>query len=154
MRLRPLSSTLRDRRGTAAIEFAMIAPLLVAMIVAAVELGFMTRARILAQEAASAGALYASQHSYNAAGITGIKSAVTNASTETTITVPAGTPSEAWGCPTATGIVASTQGATCTDGKSARHYITVSASVPRTSILASSFGLPANVVATSIVRLP
>lgn len=150
MRLRPLVQILRNRRGVAAIEFAIIAPVLAGVVVATVELGFMMRAKILAQEAASAGALYASQHAFNAVAIT---AAVTAASNEATITAsPA--PAEAWGCPTVTGILAQGAGTLCADGIAARHYAVVGASVPRTSILGSAFGLPASATASSTVRLP
>ncbi|MFC3069386.1 TadE/TadG family type IV pilus assembly protein [Phenylobacterium soli] len=149
-RLTLLARLRRDRRGTAAIEFAVLAPLLVLLLVATVELGFMMRAKILAEEAASAGALYASQHSFNA---TAIANAVTSASSEAAISAtPA--PADWWGCPSTTAITAVAAGSLCGDGKAARHYVTVSAAAPRTSILGSSFDLPANATASSVVRLP
>lgn len=147
-----LSPALRDQRGSAAIEFGIIAPVLALVLIATVELGFAMRARMIAQEAASAGALYASQHAFDAAGITGIMAATANASNEATIT--AGTPTAAYGCPTTTAVTPAAQGDICSDGKPARRYVTVTATVPRVSILGSDLGLPANLTSTSVVRLP
>ena len=147
-----LTRLLRSARGAAAIEFAIIAPVLALLVVATIELGFMMRARIVAQEAASAGALYASQHTFDAAGIAAIMAATTNATNEGTIT--AGTPTLSYGCPTTTGITPAAAGDTCADGVGARRYVTVTASVPRVTILDSDFGLPANATASSTVRLP
>lgn len=147
-----LRETLADRRGSAAVEFAIIAPVLALVLIATIELGFAMRARIIAQEAASAGALYASQHAFDAAGITGIMAATSNASNEAVIT--AGTPTAWYGCPTATDVTPASQTDTCGDGKPARRYVTVTATVPRVSILGSDLGLPADLTSTSIVRLP
>lgn len=151
-RLSTLRAALADRRGSAAIEFGIIAPVLALVLIATIELGFAMRARIIAQEAASAGALYASQHAFDAAGVTGIMAATSNASNEAVIT--AGVPSAWYGCPTTTDVTPAAQTDTCSDGKPARRYVTVTATVPRVSMLGSDLGLPANLSSTSTVRLP
>lgn len=150
--MRDVLRTLAGERGSAAIEFAMIAPVLALLVVATVELGFMMRARIVAQEAASAGALYATSHTYDAAAIAAIKAAAQNSTNEMAIT--AADPTLSYGCPATSGVTPANAGAICSDGKSARRYVTVSASVQRVSILGSNLDLPTTVTANSTVRLP
>ncbi|MFN4177976.1 TadE/TadG family type IV pilus assembly protein [Phenylobacterium sp.] len=147
---RPLPFILRDRRGTAAIEFAIIAPVLILLVVAAIEFGFAIRAQLQAQEAASAGALYAMQNGWNSAQIS---AAVTGATGETGLAAtPA--PRRFYGCPTASGITETASGASCGDGTTARTYVEVSATLPRKSILPNDFGLPDDLTAHSTARLP
>jgi Flp pilus assembly pilin Flp len=55
--------------GTAAIEFGLFAPLLLIMLVYAVELGSGVFEAMQVQNAAEAGALYAAKYGWNAAGI-------------------------------------------------------------------------------------
>ena len=148
--VRLIVETCRRRRGTAAIEFAIIAPVLVAVAIATAELGFAIRASLEAQQAASAGALYASINGWNAAGITG---AVLAATGETKLTAsPA--PLLYCGCPLVTGVSAVTCGVTCADGRTARQYVVVSATLPRVSVVSSQLGLSANMTRQATVRLP
>jgi len=150
MRLNPLRAKLASNMGTAAIEFAIVAPMIAAALIATVETGFTIHATIQAQEAASAGALFASQNGWNAAGIAG---AVTAAVDEPGVNAsPA--PREFWGCPETGGVASANEGAICPDGSEARPYAEVGASLARRSILPSNLGLPAVVTARSTVRLP
>jgi Flp pilus assembly protein TadG len=139
-----------DRRGTAAIELAIFAPVLAAMLVAVVEIGFAIRQQIQAQDAAAAGALYAGQHGWDSAGIA---SAVTGAKSGSNIAASP-TPSEFCGCPSAAGVGSAACGATCTDGSTARTYVLVRASVARTSFFTSTLPLPATLTASATARLP
>jgi Flp pilus assembly protein TadG len=148
--LRLITEIWRRRRGTAAIEFAIVAPVLITVAIATAELGFAIRASLEAQQAAAAGALYASINGWNAAGITG---AVLAATGEANLTAsPA--PLLYCGCPLATGVSTATCGAACADGLTARQYVVVSATLPRVSVVSSQLGLAANVTGQSTVRLP
>jgi Flp pilus assembly protein TadG len=147
---RLITQAWRQGRGTAAIEFAIIAPVLVAVAIATAELGFAIRASLEAQQAAAAGALYAGINGWNAAGITG---AVLAATGETKLTAsPA--PRLYCGCPLTTGVSTATCGVTCADGRTARQYVEVSATLPRVSVVSSQLGLAANMTRRSTVRLP
>jgi Flp pilus assembly protein TadG len=138
-----------DERGNAAIEFAFVAPLLVALLIGATELGLAIRARLLAQEAVAAGAQYALKGFDSAA----ISSAVQSASSGLTIQAsPA--PAEFYACPLASGLSRVAQGATCADGQAARHYVDVWASVTRPTVFGAQFGLPTTLTAHAEARAP
>ncbi len=140
---------LGDARGVAAIEFAFVAPFLVVLLIAVSELGLAIRTELLAQEAVAAGAQYAIQ-GFNSAGIT---SAVQSASPAMSVAAsPA--PAEFYACPSTSGLSRTTQGATCADGQTARHFVDVWASVARPTVLGSSFGLPATMTAHAVARAP
>lgn len=145
-----LAAFWRRTRGVAAIEFAIVAPMLLALVVASVELGFAIQASIQTQDAAAAGASYAGQKGWDAAGISAAVLADTNAAGLTA--APA--PRLYCGCPTTTGVGAATCGVTCADGVTARQYVEVSASLPRKTVMGSAFGLPATMTSTSTARLP
>jgi Flp pilus assembly protein TadG len=140
----------RRNGGVAAIEFAIVAPMLLALVIASVELGFATQASIQSQDAAAAGAFYATQKGWDAAGISAAVLAATSAPGLTA--APA--PQLYCGCPTTTGIGSTTCGVTCADGVTARQYVKVSASLPRKTVIGSGFGLPGTVTSTSTARLP
>jgi len=141
---------LRPDAGIAAIEFAVMAPLLLALILSIIELGLATRDSMRAQSAAATGAYYAMQKGFNA---TNISSAVVNGTGAVGLSAsPA--PTLFCGCPTTTGISTATCGAICTGGIPARQYVKVNASISRTSILNAHLGLPSTITRQSIVRLP
>lgn len=66
--------------GTAAIEFGLMAPFLVVLVVATIEVGTAVYEAMLVQNAAEAGAIYVAKHGYDATGIT---TAVTSATSLT-----------------------------------------------------------------------
>jgi hypothetical protein len=142
---RPLSCD----RGVAALEFAFIAPLLVALLIACVELGLAIRTQLLAQEAVAAGAQYAIQ-GFDATAIT---SAVQNVKTGSGL-LASPAPTEFYACPAASGLTHATQSATCSDGKAARHYVDVWVSIARPTVMGTSFGLPATLTAHAVARAP
>jgi hypothetical protein len=147
---RPFLLGAGSRAGVAAVEFAIVAPVLIAMVIAATELGFAIRDSLRAQAAAAAGAYYAIKTGFDAPGIS---AAVANGATGGAITAsPA--PSLSCGCPSAAGIAPATCGATCLDGMPARQYVRVSASIARTSVLPSDLGLPDTLTRQTVVRLP
>lgn len=145
-----LARAWRRRDGAAAIEFAIIGPLLLSLVIGVTELGLAIRASMLAQEAAAAGALYASQHGWDASGV----SAAVLAATDEASLAASPAPQLYCGCPGASGVAAATCGERCPDDQAARQYVTVSATIPRVSVIRSSLGLGASMTATSTVRLP
>lgn len=141
----------QSRRGTAAIEFGLMIPLLAAFLAAAVELGFAIYETMQVFNAVEAGAIYASKKGFDSAGIS---AAVTNATGITTLTAtPA--PAQYCGCPQSSGsIVTVACGSTCSNGTSPSQYATVSAAMPHTTIVPYlSLGLPSSVTAQTTVRL-
>jgi Flp pilus assembly protein TadG len=112
--------------GVAAIELALVSPLLVTGVLGAGELGITIFRETQVQFAAQAGARYALANGFDA---TKISNAVVNATNYTNITAtPA--PSQFCGCPSATGVsVASGTppcSATCSGGVTAGTYVTAS----------------------------
>ncbi len=145
-----IARVLGRRDGVAAIEFAIMAPMLIALLIGTVEIGLAIRAAIETQEAVSAGALYASQKGFDSPGIIG---AVQAATAHANLTAsPA--PSEFCGCPSATGISSTTCSSLCTDGRTARQYVVIHAALPRPSVIGSYVGLPATLMAQATVRVP
>jgi Flp pilus assembly protein TadG len=133
----------------AAVEFAFVAPFLIVLLTGVVELGLAIRAEILAEEAAAAGAQSA-LGGYVAADV---EAAVESASPAMTITAsPA--PAEFYACPSTSGLTRTTQSATCADGRAARHFVDVWATVARPTVLGSGFGLPSTLTAHATARAP
>lgn len=145
----PSTTMAHRRRGTAAIEFALAAPVLVLLLAGVVELGFGIYQAMQVQNAAEAGALYAAENGWDPAGIS---AAVLNATGATGITAsPA--PQQFCGCPAANGIVVAACGATCAGGDPAGSYIQVNASAARVSILPDAdFSLPATFTGQATIR--
>jgi Flp pilus assembly protein TadG len=112
--------------GVAAIELALVSPLLVTGVLGAAEVGITIFRDTQVQFAAQAGARYALAHGFNA---TGISNAVVNATKYAAISAtPA--PTQFCGCPSASGVsVASGTppcSATCSGGATAGAYVTAS----------------------------
>jgi Flp pilus assembly protein TadG len=152
------SALLRAAGGVSSIEFALTAPLMLILLMPVVDLGMGFYRQMQVTDAAEAGAQYALTNGAaiiaNFAGsVSTIESKVTNATTLSGLTAtPA--PSESCGCPGSTGVVAATCNSTCSDGKTAGTYVTISASANYTPILRYSiFGTPSTLTASSMVRL-
>lgn len=148
----PARDEARPAAGTAAIEFALLGPILVILLVATAELGFAMYQTMQVYNAVEAGTLYAAKNGWNQSGIA---AAVVSASNMTGLAAtPA--PFQFCRCPTTSGIasVACTIPLpTCASGNSAEYYIEVSAALPRVSFLPyTAFGLPATLTARSILR--
>ena len=121
--IRRAIQALRDSRGAAAVEFALVAPLLVGFLAPIADIGMQTYASMQVEIAAQAGARYAILKGFDS---TAIQSAVTNATAFTTITAsPA--PSSSCGCPSGNTIATATCGDTCANGQTAGNYVTVNA---------------------------
>jgi Flp pilus assembly protein TadG len=137
-----------SQAGIAAIEFGLLAPFLVLLLVAATEIGSGVYQAMQAQNAAEAGAVYASKHGFNVAGITG---AVVNATAAGVAATPA--PSQFCGCPVASGITEMGCTATCADGSAPALYVRINASLTRTSLISvSSLLLPTTFSGQAVIR--
>ena len=138
------------RRGTAAMEFGLAIPFLLILLVGTVEIGFATYEAMQVYNSAEAGALYAAKNGFDATAISG---AVVSATSLSGITAsPA--PAQFCGCPSASGVVTATCGATCSSGGTAGTYVRVSAAYTHTTILSyPTFGLPTTLTAQSVVRI-
>jgi len=109
--------------GVAAIELAMVSPLLVTGVLGAGEVGFTIFRRTQVNFAAQAGANFALAHGFNA---TKVSNAIVNATTYAAITAtPA--PSQFCGCPLATGVSVANGAppcsAVCSSGFTAGTYV-------------------------------
>jgi Flp pilus assembly protein TadG len=152
MAMNRIGSERRSRRwgeaGTAAVEFGLFLPLFVILLVGLVEIGFAMFGSMQVYSAVEAGALYASKNGWNQAAIS---SAVVN-STNVSGVAATPAPSQFCGCPALSGITVAACGASCAGGVAVSEYIRINATLTRTSILTSGFGLPATLTAQSIVR--
>jgi Flp pilus assembly protein TadG len=121
----------RDVRGVAAIEFAMIVPVLLFMMVAIVDFGLAIYSDMEVQNAAQAGAQYAIAHGFNA---NSISQAVTSATNLAGIAVSSG-PTKFCGCPSSIGVTNTACNSTCSGGSTPGTYVTVSARGTYTTIV-------------------
>lgn len=144
-----LKSIPRAVLGTAAVEFAIAAPVLLILVFGAAEIGYSGYQAMQVQDAVEAGALYVSKHGWNSSGIT---TAVSNATDVTGLAVtPA--PAQFCGCPGPTGVTAAGCSSTCSGGNSPGHYVQINATLTRKSLIPNSgLPLPTTFTAQSIVR--
>ena len=150
----PLKRFRREQHGVAAIELALAAPVQIVSALCAGDLGRFALQKTWVTYAASAGAEYAVAHGFTATAIT---TAATSAAPVSGISVsPA--PSEFYGCATSTGVIASTQGATCPSGTStggvAGQYVSVTTTMPFSAMFsAAGITYPSTLTATAVVRI-
>ena len=155
---------LRSARGNAAVEFAIIAPLLAAMLVAVVQLGLAIMAQLSVQEAVLSGANKASHYGWDSAAIT---TAITASDPE--IATADISVTRFCGCPegstittkaqcdqdlAAPGTCPTTCSAICSDGIVTRKYAKIQASKARPGVFTKTFGLPTKVSSTMTTKLP
>src|SRR5438093_7316294 len=113
----------RAVNGNAAVEFGLVAPILMGLLIPVADLGIAFSEEIQVQQAAQAGAQYALLHGYDSTAIT---SAVTNGTVLSGVSAsPA--PTQSCGCPTGTAITSATCGSTCSNGETAGSYVFVNA---------------------------
>ena len=148
-----LVSLMRAKAGTAAVEFGLTAPLLLGLLVPMADLGIAFSEQLQVQQAAQAGAQYASYQPWNSNSSTAIANAVTSATTLAGLTAtPA--PSHSCGCPNGTAIAAATCGSTCSDGTTAGYYVVVNAQLAYTPVLPYSLlGSSVTLAAQSTIRV-
>jgi Flp pilus assembly protein TadG len=108
-------------RGVAAVELALLSPVLIFTLVATFDIGMGLYREMQVQNAAQAGAQYAIFHGFSSS----LASAVTSATTFSGISAsPA--PSKFCGCPTNTGVTVADCSLPCSGGMSPGTYVTVS----------------------------
>ena len=144
-----------DRRGGAAVEFAILAPVLLLLAVGTADFSMALYQSIAVCNAAASGAAYTS-NTFAADGFssTATATAVTSATALTQITAsPA--PTEYCGCPGATtGVATATCGSTCTSGAVAGIYVSVTAKATYALLLKyGSFPTSLTLQSTSVVRV-
>jgi len=146
----------RDQRGVAAIELSIALPILTVSALCAGDLGRFALQKTWVTYAASAGAEYAVAHSgsgFNASKV----AAAAKAAAPGDISVSPD-PSVSYGCATATGVTASTQGTICpastSTGGVAGQYVSVTTTMPFTAMFnAAGISYPSTLTATAMVRI-
>jgi Flp pilus assembly protein TadG len=140
----------RTKRGTVALEFAFVAPVLLILLVGIVEIGNGVYEAMQVQNAAEAGALYVAKHGWNSAAIS---AAVTNATGLSGVTAsPA--PSQFCGCPSAGAVTVVICTGTCVGGTAVSSYVRINAAFAHTAILSyPGIAAPATLTGTAIVRV-
>jgi Flp pilus assembly protein TadG len=121
----------RQAGGAAAIEFAIVVPMLILTMICIVDFGVGYYRKMQVQDAAQIGAQYAMRHGFDT---TAIQNAIASATSFAGITAsPA--PTEYCGCPSTSGVAAVSCTATCDGGATPGTYMTVSAQGTYTTIM-------------------
>lgn len=165
MRFQSKLAAFRSRAGNAAVEFCIVAPLLVLLLGGIVEIGLAIRTSFMLQEGLLSGVNYASHKSWNANEIrTAVLSSSPRLSAATvTVTRSCGCPSGASITTVATCDADPANPGTCpaacvaicpSDQLTARKYATLEVRVPRQRVFGQSFGLPATMSAKMMARVP
>jgi Flp pilus assembly protein TadG len=153
MRPRISASNFLSRQGNAAIEFALLSPLLLTMVTAIVEIGMAGYQEMQVQASVEAGALYAAQN--GSSNLAAIGLAVVNATGTTGITATP-TPVAFCGCPTTAGVVSQNSNCetACPNGTAPGQYVTVNAAVTHQRIMPFlTLPLPTTLTASSTIRV-
>lgn len=141
----------RDQGGASAVEFALLAPVLFALLAGTIDATVLIVRQMEVRAAAQAGADYALARGWNPAGVA---AAVTTA-TDTPASVSAApAPALTIGCVVGQAIVAPS-GSNCPDGSAPGRYVTVSARADFKPIV-PGFRLFAaqEIVSNAVVRVP
>ena len=117
-----LRSVQRSNAGVAAVEFALLLPWLVMLMLCMTDMGLAIYAKMRVQNAAQVGAQYAAYHGFDTAAIS---SAVAQAVNFSGLALSP-SPYEFCGCPTSSGVVGAGCASVCPDTLSPGYYITVS----------------------------
>jgi Flp pilus assembly protein TadG len=148
-----LAALRRAKGGTAAVEFALAAPVLLGLLVPVADLGIAYSEKNQIQQAAQAGAQYAAFHPWNTNSPTDIANAVRTASNLPGVAAtPA--PTQLCGCPSGSAVTAASCTSTCSTGESAGYYVVVNAQAPYTPKLPYSvLGDSVTLAAQSTIRI-
>ena len=139
---------LKDRAGAAGVEFALLLPTLVVLVIGAVDVGTLTFQQTEVAAAAHAGAQYALKYGYNQAAI---QTAVTSATGLTVTATPAPTLLNA--C-VVSGVVTVVAGSTCAGGGSAGSYVQINAQAAVSPLIVwSAIAMPSTLSAQAMVRI-
>lgn len=141
----------RDTLGGAAIEFAIIGPVIVILLIGVTDFGLGFYTRMQAQTAAQRGAMFATVNGYVPASI----SSTITSSRGSIVATPA--PTSFCACPTSSGLTTATCGTNCTIGTTtaaAGTYVSASAQTTYTTIFRyPGLTSPMTFSATQIVRI-
>lgn len=138
-RLRSRGSTLgRDQRGVTAIEFAVIAPVMIGLFISIADFGLGLYTQVQLANAAQSGAAYAMQKGYNS------DTMKTVAQASTRLTGVSVATSQFCGCPSSTGVTVTSCTASCGDGLTAGTFAQVTASKTYSTLL-SYPGIPSSI---------
>ena len=141
---------LRHKSGSAAVEAAIILPLLLLLLTALFDLGFAGWEAMQVQSAADAGAQYATRNPWN---VSQISAAVTSATGASGVSAnPA--PSQFCGCPTGGTLVAISCTSKCANGDTPSLYGQVNAQMTHFTVLHyPGLAQPLTLTGTAIARL-
>jgi Flp pilus assembly protein TadG len=121
----------RGAAGNAAVEFALIVPLLVLLAIGCFDFSMGIYRKMQVDDAAQVGAQYAVVHGYDSAKISNV---VVNATSFAGISAsPA--PTQFCGCPSAAGLTVVACNSICSNGLTSGAYVTVSSSGTYNTIL-------------------
>lgn len=143
------SPLLRNSSGAAAVEFALLAPTLVAILLPMVDLGVGAYEKMRVQDAAEAGAQYALKHGFSTTAITSAAQNATSLGNSVQVT-----PTEACDCISNATISSATCGSACGDGSTAGTYVTVATQSSYTMILSyPTLANPMTITGSAVVRI-
>ena len=138
-----------DRRGTAAIEFALIVPLLVTLLLCCAEIGYFVYQSMLVNSAVESGAMAAKQE-FNATAVT--SAILTGAGLPGIQASPA--PSLFCGCVVRNTVVAAACDSKCSGNLVPGHYALIGARLTPQSIMPGNIlPLPTTIAVQTVVRL-
>jgi Flp pilus assembly protein TadG len=144
---RPAHHLGRDRRGAAAVEFALLAPVLLLIMAGLTDGSQLIVTHMQVNSAAQAGADFALRQGWNAAGI---QAAVTAAAP----VGATGTPVLAQACVVA-GAIVTTAAGKCADGGDVGRFVTVTAQAPFTPLMSwPGIAMPKTINGQATVRIP
>lgn len=144
------NTLLRDRRGAAAAEFALILPVLTLLLAGLIDGSRLIVGSMQVKAAAQAGADYAQRRGWDAPAIT---AAVVNATPLAVTADPA--PSLLTACVSGLSITATTATSCGSGGGAPGRYVTVAAKAPFKALAPwPGFIMPKSVAAQATVRLP
>jgi Flp pilus assembly protein TadG len=148
-----MTQFLRNRRGGASLELALITPMLVLLFIGTYDMGFLFYAQSQVETAANAGALLAATQGSTNFDANAVSSAIRGASYPLAISVPTA-PYMACGCPNGTsGLTPQVCDSQCADASHAKHYAVVSAQANTFGILNWGGTYPQTVQAGFVMRL-
>jgi Flp pilus assembly protein TadG len=140
---------MRCTRGAAAIEFALVVPVLLILLLGLIEMGVVFMHQVQVETAAQAGIARAEQDGFD---IPSIETAVTGSTALTAIqALPA--PTESCGCVSGTTIVAASCGSTCTGGITPGTYVTVHTQTTYTPLFGLIYTAPFTLTGKAVSRI-
>jgi Flp pilus assembly protein TadG len=130
---------LADRKGVTAVEFAIVAPVLVIVCVGIIDMGLAIYTDMQVKNAAQTGAQYAVANGYHPDDIAAQAKAGSTLGSLSMSPAPA----QFCGCPGATGVSSTSCSAVCADGSSPGTFVTVSAQASYSTLVPYP-GLPSS----------